>query len=117
MVPYTRIEKINEPIGPLDKQVQKSSLSNELDDLLRAAIAQAAQDYPDATYNGYTFEIVPDGAGTPHYNLTAHFKVHEPHLPPRNLNAAPEGIFGNTLNDAEKAQKGVGLWDQKWKGF
>lgn len=116
---YTRIENINEPIGPLDKQVQKNSLINELDVLLRAAIAQAAQDYPDATYNGYTFEIVPDGAGVKHYNLTAHFKVHDPHLPARNMNENPkaEGVFGNTLNDAEKAQKGVGMWDTRWKGF
>lgn len=117
MTHYTRIEKINEPIGPLDKQVQKSSLANELDVLLREAITQAKQEYPDATYNGYTFEIIPDGAGVKHYNLTAHFKVDDPHLPARNLNAAPEPLFGNTLDDDQKAQKGVGLWDQKWKGF
>lgn len=117
MTPYTRIEKINLPIGPLDKQVQKNSLTQGLDIQLREAIAQAAQDYPDAVYNGYTYEIVPDGAGVLHYNLTVHFHVADPHLPPRNLNAAPETIFGNTLDERDLTQKGIGIWDQKWKGF
>lgn len=106
---YQRFERIEGPIGPLDKQVQRSSLIDDLDIQLKSAIFEARVAWPDMTYNGYVYEIVPDGAGVKHYNLTVHYHTAAPTLDPTNLNDAPQDFFGNTLDEAQKTAKGVGL--------
>lgn len=110
---YQRFEKAIGPIHPSDPQIHVQAVGVDLESsLLLDAINQAAREYPGATYNGYTYEIVPDGAGVKHYNLTAYFRRAEPKLPATNLNAAPESFFGNTLNEQEKLVKGIGLKEQ-----
>lgn len=107
-----RFEKLLGPVKSGDGQVHKQSLVDQFDILLVEGTNQGRQDYPGKDgwrYNGYTYEIVPDGANVKHYNLTVHYTSDKPTLNPRNLNQAPETFFGNTLDDEEKRRRGVGL--------
>lgn len=107
-----RFEKLLGPIKSGDGQEHVQSLLDEFDILLVQATNQGRLNYPAKDgwrYNGYSYEIAPDGAGTKHYKLTAHYTTAKPSLPARNLNAAPEPLFGNTLDDDEKKRRGVGL--------
>ncbi len=118
-MPYTRMESMLGPIGPKDVQIQRSSLVDELDVMLRDACLQARREHLGKRYNGYTYEIIPDGAGVKHYNLTAHFAATGDEsiaLDPRNMNDAPTNIFGNTVDRAELERRGIGQSDRRWKG-
>lgn len=114
---YQRVEKIIGPIGPLDVQIHRSSLVDELDIMLRSAVEEAAREHSGKPYNGYTYEIIPDGAGVKHYNLIVHFATLGKALDPTNMNDAPKDIFGNTLDHAELAKRGVGRWENHWRGW
>lgn len=107
-----RFEKLLGPTKPGDGQVHRQSMMDSFDIMLAETTEEGRRNYPGKDgwrYNGYTYEIAPDGAGTNHYKLIAHYTKDGPSLPPRNLNAAPEPFFGNTLTDEEKRQRGVGL--------
>jgi hypothetical protein len=108
-----RFEKIMEPIGPTDAQIHRSSMVDEMDLLLIDAMVEARRDHLGKTYNGYTYEIVPDGAGVKHYNLTVHLKDHKPTLNPRNLNEAPQTMFGQVLDPVELERTGFGRSDTR----
>jgi hypothetical protein len=108
-----RFEKIMEPIGPNDAQIHRSSLVDEMDILLIDAMTEARREHLGKPYNGYTYEIVPDGAGVKHYNLTVHLKDPRPTLNPRNLNEAPQEMFGQVLDPVELERTGFGRSDTR----
>jgi hypothetical protein len=108
-----RFEKIMQPIGPTDAQVHRSSLADEMDIMLIDAMAEARREHLGKRYNGYTYEIVPDGAGVKHYNLTVHLHDDRPTLNPRNLNEAPQQMFGQVLDQVELDRVGVGRSDTR----
>lgn len=109
-----RFEKIMEPIGPGDAQVNRSSMVDEIDVMLIDAMEEGRREHLGKRYNGYTYEIVPDGAGVRHYNLTVHFKSQQPALDPLNLNDAPQQMFGQVLDQEELDRRGVGRADSRW---
>lgn len=108
MAPLMRFEKVLSPIGPNDAQIHRGSMADEMDIMLVDAMAEARRDHLGKRYNGYTYEIVPDGAGVKHYNLTVHLKDDGPQLNPHNLNDAPQTLFGQTLSADELQRRGIG---------
>ena len=109
------------PVRPDDFQVQKSSLFDNCAAMLRQAVVETRREQPDKAFNGYNYEIVTDGAGVKHYNLTVYFMDDEPGMPekptlnPRNLNGAEQAVFGQTVTPEEIAEKGIGYFDQRRK--
>lgn len=115
-----RFEKNIEPIGPKDAQVHRQSLVDAMEIMINDARVEAAREHPTKKYNGYTYEIVTDGAGVKHYNLTVHFKAQGDEaiaLNPLNMNDTPPNTFGKTLDNAELERRAIGAYDQRWKGF
>jgi hypothetical protein len=110
----TTIE-LSRPIQPGDAQVQKSSLNDNLSTMLRQVQFEAKRDYPTKTFNGYQYEIVEDGAGTKHYNLTVYLcdQLPGPQLDPRNLNGSQQAIFGQYLTPEELERLGIGQKDRR----
>lgn len=107
-------EKIDQPIKPTDHQVQRSSLRNIVPEMLREITVEARRDHPDKRFNGYRLEIVRDGAGDKHYNVTAFFCDDRPALNPHNLNNVEQMAFGQVLDAEEMAKYGVGI-GREWK--
>lgn len=105
------------PIRPRDRQKQVSSLMDMREAMQRIAVFEHRKEFPDDALNGYTYEIVVDGAGTHHYNLTVHFydQQDKPALDPRNLNGAEQAVFGQILTSEELAEKGIGVHDGRFK--
>jgi hypothetical protein len=107
--------KTRQPVGPHDPQVQKSSLNNTPGNMLRLATFEAKRDYPGKAFNGYHYEIVEDGAGVKHYNLTVYLcdDVPTPGLNPHNLNGAEQVLFGQYLTPEEIERIGIGQKDRR----
>lgn len=101
------------PVQPSDQQVQASSLFDEPQELMRRALLMAVRDYPGKRYNGYTYEIVTDGAGIRHHNLTVYMTDNSPTLDPRNLNGAEQAAMGQYLSEDELARLGIGSRDTR----
>lgn len=102
-------EKVSRPIKPTDHQVQKSSLRNIVPEMLREAINETRRDHPNKTFNGYRCQIVEDGAGDKHYNITVFFTDDTPTLPHNNLNGVPQAAFGQVLIGEDLARHGIGV--------
>lgn len=114
---FQRFESIISPIGPLDVQIHRSSLTDNIAEMIRDAVDEGLKNHPDKIFNGYEYEIVPDGAGVKHYNLKVHFASQNVALDPTNMNNAPSNIFGNTLDRAELERRGIGQYDTRWRGI
>lgn len=107
--------ELKRPIQPNDYQVQRSSLMDIRDAMLRQAVVETKREQPGKAFNGYHYEIVTDGAGTKHHNLTVYFMddVPTPALDHRNLNGAEQAVFGQVLSHDDLLEKGIGQKDQK----
>lgn len=105
------------PVRPRDRQRQVSSLMDMRETMQRLAVVEHRKEFPDDALNGYTYEIVVDGAGNHHYNLTVHFydQREPPALDPSNLNGAEQAVFGQYLTPEELAEKGIGVHDARFK--
>lgn len=103
------------PILPTDYQVQKSSLIDNVPEMIRLAVFEAKRDAPGRCFNGYQLEIVEDGAGVKHYNVTVYFHDDTPRaeLDHRNLNGAEQAVFGQYLTLEDLARMGIGQKDTR----
>lgn len=110
------VEDYEHPPGANERCVALAGLSDDLNGLL--ARAKSSPEVEGLAFNGYCYEIIEDGAGKPHYYLTAYFFDPTAPLPPdaKNLNGAPQALFGQTLTAQELADKQVAAYDTRPKG-
>lgn len=79
-------------------------------ELCRDACRKAATSDARNTLYGYHRQVVRDGAGVLHTNVTFYFRNPEEAatLDPSNLNDAPKTVLGQTLTADELRQAGIG---------
>lgn len=79
-------------------------------EVVREACRKASEDNASNTLYGYHRQVVLDGAGNRHVNITCYFRdpTDIAQLNPRNLNSAPTVAFGRVLSEDDIKQAGIG---------
>lgn len=113
---FMQFERLARNPRPGDPQIHKSSLKDHLPAMLMEATVEGKKYYPDKIFNGYTYQIVPDGDNNHHYNLCVYLMDETPKdiLDPRNLNGAPQMAFGQLVPDEELTKYNVGFKETRF---